>query len=144
MSLHIHRSALVMHSSSRMFELVNDVHEYPLFLPWCSRSSVIDQGAGYMVASLEVSKGAIRQSFATRNEFVGSEKIRMSLVDGPFSMLSGEWRFLPLDDNASKVELLLDFDIKKSFGKMAFAPIFNQAANSMVDAFCTRANKVYG
>jgi ribosome-associated toxin RatA of RatAB toxin-antitoxin module len=37
----------------------------------------------------------------------------------------------------------LDFELKQNIAKMAFGPIFNQAANSMVDAFCERANQVY-
>lgn len=143
MSLKIHRSALVLHSSKRMFELVNDVTAYPQFLPWCAGSHILDHGEGFMIARLDVSKGAVRQSFTTRNEYVSDGEISMSLVDGPFSRLSGRWNFKHLDDNASKVELFLEFDLKKSLSRVAFGPIFNQAANSMVDAFCERADVVY-
>ena len=143
MSLKIHRSALVLHSAECMFSLVNDVQRYPEFLPWCASSSILDQGGDFMVARLDVSKGAVRQSFTTRNEFIDQATISMSLVDGPFSRLSGQWRFLHLDKDASKVELHLEFDLKKSLSKVAFGPIFNQAANSMVDAFCGRADALF-
>jgi ribosome-associated toxin RatA of RatAB toxin-antitoxin module len=143
MSLSIHRSAWVMHSSDQMFSLVNDVTSYPIFLPWCARSRVLEDGNGLMVAQLEVSKGAVKQSFTTRNDYSDPSKIVMNLVDGPFSRLSGEWRFVSLDSEASKVELLLEFDLKKSLSRVAFGAIFNQAANSMVDAFCARAKVVY-
>ena len=144
MSLTIDRSALVWHSAERMRALVNDVGSYPLFLPWCANSEVIEQSDSHMVAKLFVSKGGVKQSFTTRNDISDPAKVIMSLVDGPFSHLSGEWRFSVLEDNASKVELCLNFNLQKSIAKMAFGPVFNQAANSMVDAFCKRANEVYG
>lgn len=144
MSLKIHRSALVMHSAQDMFALVNDVAAYPEFLPWCSGSTILEDSGQAMIAELVVSKGAVKQAFTTRNDYSQPSKIMMDLVDGPFSRLSGHWGFNALDEHASKVELHLEFDLKKSFSRMAFGPIFNQAANSMVDAFCARAKIIYG
>ena len=68
----------------------------------------------------------------------------MELVEGPFRYLSGVWQFKPLETTACKVMLKLDFDFDSQLAKMALASIFNQAANTMVDAFCKRANEVYG
>jgi ribosome-associated toxin RatA of RatAB toxin-antitoxin module len=143
MSLSINRSALVMHSADRMSALVNDVAAYPQFLPWCSSAEVIESETEYMLASIEVQKGAIKQSFTTRNDLTEDGKIIMNLVEGPFSYLKGAWDFIHLKEGACKVELTLDFEIKQSIAKMAFAKVFNQAANSMVDAFCERANQLY-
>lgn len=143
MSLNINRSALVLHSASRMSALVNDVVSYPQFLPWCSKALVLESTSDFMVASIEVKKGGIKQSFTTRNDFSDDGRIYMDLVDGPFNYLKGIWDFIHLKEDACKVVLTLDFELKQSITKMAFGPIFNQAANSMVDAFCERANQIY-
>ncbi|KZZ35193.1 MULTISPECIES: type II toxin-antitoxin system RatA family toxin [unclassified Oleiphilus] len=143
MSLSINRSALVMHSAERMSALVNDVAAYSQFLPWCSSSQVLESESEYMLASIEVQKGALKQSFTTRNDLSEDGRIIMSLVEGPFSYLKGAWEFIHLKEGACKVELTLDFEIKQNLAKMAFAKVFNQAANSMVDAFCERANQLY-
>ena len=126
-----------------MSELVNDVNAYPQFLPWCSKAQIIEQGPEFMVASIEVQKGAIKQSFTTRNDFSENGRISMDLVDGPFKYLKGIWDFIHLKEGACKVVLTLEFELKQNFAKMAFGPVFNQAANSMVDAFCERANQLY-
>ena len=68
----------------------------------------------------------------------------MELVDGPFRYLKGVWQFKPLETTACKVMLTLDFDFDSQLAKTALASICNQAANTMVDAFCKRANEVYG
>ncbi len=143
MSLSINRSALVLHSTERMSALVNDIMSYPQFLPWCSKANIIEQNSEFMIASIEVRKGGIRQSFTTRNDISSDGKILMDLVDGPFKYLKGVWDFIHLKEDACKVVLTLEFELKQNISKMAFGPIFNQAANSMVDAFCERANQVY-
>jgi len=144
MTLRINRSALVMHSSQEMYALVNDVPAYPVFLPWCSRAEVLESGSAHMLARVEVSKGGVRQAFTTRNDLSVADRIEMELVEGPFDFLRGVWEFRALREDACKVALTLDFELKKSITKVAFGPVFNQAANSMVDAFCSRAKQVYG
>ncbi|MDC1011579.1 ubiquinone-binding protein, partial [Methylophilaceae bacterium] len=34
----IKKQAIVFHSKERMFELVDQVEEYPTFLPWCGET----------------------------------------------------------------------------------------------------------
>ena len=132
-----------MHSSERMRALVNDVASYPEFLPWCSNAEVLERCNEFMLASIVVQKGGMRQSFTTKNDISVEGKILMNLVDGPFSSLNGVWDFIYLQENACKVELNLSFEIKRNIAKVAFSQVFNQAANSMVGAFCDRANEIY-
>lgn len=143
MSLSINRSALVLHSTERMSALVNDIASYPQFLPWCSKANIIEHSSDFMLASIEIQKGGVRQSFTTRNDLSNDGQILMDLVDGPFKYLKGVWDFIHLKEDACKVVLTLEFELKQNVAKLAFGPIFNQAANSMVDAFCERANQVY-
>ncbi len=139
----IDKTALVMHSAERMFHLVNDIARYPEFLPWCAGAEIHDRDEEQITASLEVAKGGIRHRLTTRNQLYHPETIEMSLVDGPFRDLTGRWHFRALDDNACKVILTLEFEFSGSLSRMTFGPVFSQAANTMVDAFCRRADMVY-
>jgi len=144
MSETIERSALVWHSAGRMFDLVNDIESYPVFLPWCSAAEVHEAGMDELLASLEVSKGGVRQRFTTRNRLYSPNTIEMELVEGPFNRLAGQWAFQPLNDEACKVILSLQFALNGRVARLAFGSAFSQAANTMVDAFCRRADAVYG
>lgn len=139
----IDKTALVMHSAERMFHLVNDIARYPEFLPWCAGAEIHDRDEEQITASLDVAKGGIRHRLTTRNQLSHPETIEMSLVDGPFRDLTGRWHFRALDDNACKVILTLEFEFSGSLSRMTFGPVFSQAANTMVDAFCRRADMVY-
>lgn len=140
----VDRSALVLHTAEQMFNLVNDVENYPQFLPWCSGSTVLESTDEVMQASLYVAKAGLKYSFTTRNALQRPERIHMELVEGPFSSLSGVWTFKPLSDEACKVSLSLQFDFSGKLASMAMSKVFNQMAATMVDAFVSRADQVYG
>ena len=138
------RSALMPYSAEQMFDIVNDVAAYPEFLPWCARSDVLSSSETEMEARLEVSRAGISQSFTTRNRLNRPETIDLALVEGPFSAFEGHWRFHQLGSDGCKVEMSLRFDFNQALLNLAFGKIFEQAADSLVDAFCERARKVFG
>ncbi|WP_038910357.1 type II toxin-antitoxin system RatA family toxin [Dickeya dadantii] len=139
----ISRSALVPFSAEQMYKLVNDVSSYPAFLPGCTGSRVLSSSGSEMTAAVDVSKAGISKTFTTRNTLIDNQCILMQLVDGPFRQLTGDWRFIPLSDDACKVELNLDFEFKNVLIEMAFGKIFKELANNMVQAFTLRAKEVY-
>jgi len=143
MAHQIDKTALVMHSAERMFHLVNDVARYPEFLPWCARTEIHDQSSERITASMDIAKGGIRHRLTTQNHLQSPEIIDMTLVDGPFRNLSGRWHFKPLDHGACKIILTLEFEFAGSLSRMTFGQVFSQAANTLVDAFCRRADELY-
>ena len=139
----INRSALVMFPADKMFELVNDIAAYPDYMDGCVGAEVLEQGEAYMVARLDLKKGAIAQSFTTRNNLIAPGSIGMKLESGPFKRLEGEWTFKPLADNACKVSLVLEFEGRGLATSIASSSLFSNVANNMVDAICRRAEKIY-
>lgn len=137
------RSALVSFSADQMYALVNDVARYPEFLPGCSGSRVLELSSTTMVASVDVAKAGISKTFTTSNQLTDGTSIMMELVDGPFRKLQGGWSFIPLDEQACKVELKLEFEFSSRMIEMAFGKIFNDLTSNMVSAFTQRAKQVY-
>lgn len=144
MTTHIQRSALLPYPAQALYDLVNDVASYPEFLPWCSSAEIIENTEELMRASLGVAKGGLSQHFVTRNTLVPGQSIEMNLEEGPFTKLHGLWVFKPLGDKACKISLDMTFDYAGAIVKATLGPLFNQAANTLVDAFCQRAKQLYG
>ncbi|MFZ2294574.1 MAG: type II toxin-antitoxin system RatA family toxin [Polaromonas sp.] len=143
----VHKSVLIWYSAAEMFALVTDVASYPQFLPWCDRASVEEEHALGMTAKVGISIAGLKQSFTTRNVHEKDQKVSLKLVDGPFSSLEGDWRFLPLGDGsqrACKIEFMLCYDFDNGALATLVGPIFDKIAGSMVDAFVKRASHVYG
>lgn len=96
--MEIKRSVLVPHTPQAMYQLVRDVATYPAFLSWCIGAEVLEQTFESQLARLDVSLGGVKQSFTTRNRLVPGELLTMSLTEGPFQRLSGEWHFEALGE----------------------------------------------
>jgi ribosome-associated toxin RatA of RatAB toxin-antitoxin module len=138
------RSALVNHSAQQMFALVSEVESYPRFLPWCDRAHVSERGPGRTVATLRINFRGLKEEFTTENRDQPNERIDMKLVSGPFRSLEGSWRFTPLSDKACKVELDLRYEIANTLLAKLVGAVFDEIANSLVDAFARRADQQFG
>ncbi|OGT38283.1 MAG: ubiquinone-binding protein [Gammaproteobacteria bacterium RIFCSPHIGHO2_12_FULL_38_14] len=138
------RSAIVSYSTRQMFELVNDIEEYPRFLPWCDKSEIIKKNNEEVVAALDINWKGIHKRFTTRNRLYPFERMEINLVNGPLQRMEGIWCFQSLNTNACKVLLDLEFEFAGSFIDRFFQPVFQHIANTLVDAFCKRAVELYG
>jgi ribosome-associated toxin RatA of RatAB toxin-antitoxin module len=144
MTTHIQRSALLPYPAQALYDLVNDVARYSEFLPWCSSAQVLEVSEHAMRASLAIAKGGLSQHFVTQNTLVPGQSIVMDLVEGPFNQLHGVWTFKALGEKACKISLDLSFDYAGPIIRATLGPLFNQAANTLVDAFCQRAKALHG
>jgi ribosome-associated toxin RatA of RatAB toxin-antitoxin module len=140
----VQRSAQVPYSATEMFQLVDAIEDYPKFLPWCKASSIISRTEDEVRATLILSGGGFQKSFSTCNRLQHDKMIEIKLLDGPFKHLEGYWRFQPTETTGCEISLDLEFEFSGKLLSLAFAPVFNQVANSLVDAFIKRAQVVYG
>jgi ribosome-associated toxin RatA of RatAB toxin-antitoxin module len=150
---HVRRSVLLWYSPREMYELVTAIEDYPDFLPWCSQAQVLEQHDDGMTARLTLSKGGLQHAFTTRNEHVDGARVRVALVDGPFSELEGHWQFLPVSrtpgvGDADAAACRIEFDLRYAFSNAALealvSPVFDRIANTLVDSFVQRAEQVHG
>ena len=139
----INKSALVPYTAQQMFELVDNINDYPKFLPWCGSASEIKREGNQVKASIAIDYHGFSKSFITLNELDEYSKIKMQLVEGPFSHLDGVWSFEQLDDNSSKVALNIKFEFASRITAFALSASFSKIAGSMVDAFVQQANSIY-
>jgi len=149
---HVKKSVLLWYSASEMQQLVAAVPDYPKFLPWCERAEVLEQHDDGATARLHLAYRGVRHAFTTRNRHEGESKLKVSLVDGPFSELEGVWQFTPVKSNDASGPAAsacrIDFDLRYAFSSRALelvvSPVFDRIADTMVDAFVERAEQVYG
>lgn len=147
---HVKKSVLLWYSPHEMYALVTAVADYPAFLPWCEKAQVVEQHPTGVTARLNLSYLGVRQAFTTRNEHVVDESVVLKLVDGPFSVLDGTWRFVPVPagEGAHAKACKIEFELRYSFANGALdvliSPVFDRIANTFVDSFVKRAEQVHG
>ncbi|MEC4719432.1 type II toxin-antitoxin system RatA family toxin [Noviherbaspirillum sp. CPCC 100848] len=140
----VHKSVLLGYSAEQMFALVDNIEEYPKFLPWCGGTEVRSREGNKVVASLRINYHGVKQSFSTENVNSPPTSIKMVLLEGPFKHLHGEWTFKPLRADACKIDFELHYEFSNRMLDGLIGPVFNMIANSFVDSFSKRAEVVYG
>ena len=139
----VKKSVLIEQSAQRMFRLVDNVEEYPQFLPWCGGSQLLYRDAHVTRATLQINYRGIRQTFSTENVKDEPRTMQIKLLSGPFKALDGEWRFTDLGDLGCKIDFRLHYEFSSRLLETVVGSVFNYIANTLVDAFVKRARQVY-
>jgi ribosome-associated toxin RatA of RatAB toxin-antitoxin module len=137
------KTVLIEYSAGQMYQLVDRVEEYPLFLPWCGGTELIHRDDARTVARLHISYHGIKADFSTENEKEPPHLMLIRLRHGPFEHLDGRWNFKPLGEAACKIEFHLRYEFSSRLLEKALGPVFHHIASTFVDSFVRRAGQVY-
>lgn len=140
----VNKSVLVPYSAEQMFALVERIDDYPQFLPWCAGAAIVEQRPEGPLVRLDINYHGVHAHFTTANQNRPPEQIVITLRDGPFRHLDGNWRFRALTPAACKVELELHYQFTTHVLERLIGPVFNHIANTFIDAFVRRAEAVHG
>ena len=139
---------IVSYTKDQMFDLVSNIDEYKVFLPWCNNSKIISRESfdkyEIVIADLEI--GYDQFVYTYRSEVRLSEDksyINVKNLDGPFNYLTNEWKFADIDENNSEIEFMIDFELNLSLLDILMKKFFNLAFQRMVSAFIDRAKEIY-
>lgn len=138
----MHRSALVPYSTEQMFDLIEQVERYPEFLPWCTRTELVERTDATVAATVEVGFRDLHVRVTTRNEKRRPDWMAIHMQDGSFRQFFGEWTLRPLGTLGCRIDFSLRYELALHTEKLA-GPLIDRAANQMVDAFVRRAETVY-
>ena len=136
----------VPHVPDRMFDLVNDLEDYPRFLPNVADMEVKrDSGAKGDVryARMTLAFGPITQGYTSR-VVLDAEALTIDAkaTDGPFQHLVSQWRFEP-EASGTRVHFEIDFKISNPLIAAVAEPAFAAKQREIMDAFVAEADRRY-
>ena len=140
--MEIRQSVLLPYSAHDMFDLIETAENYPQFLPWCTKATLLERSDDWVAARLEFSYLKVRFGFQTRNPKRRPEWLQVRLVEGPFRHFEGDWRLTPLGDIGCKVEFDLSYEIAAGLLDQVALPAVEFVSRSMIDAFVRRAERI--
>jgi ribosome-associated toxin RatA of RatAB toxin-antitoxin module len=132
-----------------MLNLVNDIAAYPDFLHWCHAARVESSAGAAVDAALEIGVSGIHKTMRTRNTTdPGSPEkpasIGIEMLEGPLKKLHGAWTFREFGSSGCDIELRLEYETHRTPFGLLLRTLFDEIANSQLNAFIRRADVVYG
>ncbi|MFZ4762346.1 MAG: type II toxin-antitoxin system RatA family toxin [Alphaproteobacteria bacterium] len=135
---------VVPYTPQQMFDLVADVERYPEFLPWCQATRIREKLDNGFTADLVIGWKMLRERYTSRVTLLSQQHIKVEYMEGPLSRLNNEWGFYHHGQDECLIDFYLNFEFRSKTLQSMMELVFNEAVRHMVQAFETRARKMYG
>ena len=131
------------YTPAQLFDLVADVERYPEFLPWCIAARVRSREGNVLVADLVIGFKMIREKFTSRVTLSPPTRVDVAYTHGPLRYLNNHWIF-EAAPGGCVIDFYVDFEFRSVVLQKIIGALFGEAVKRMVNAFETRASKLYG
>lgn len=140
--MQVQRSLLMPYPAESIFDLIEQAEHYPQFIPWCTDALVLERSEEHVAARISMKVAGIMLTLETRNPKRRPQWLRLQMVRGPLRRFDGEWRLTPLNATACRVEFTLRYEFGDAIIERVAGPVFARMADTMVDAYVRRAERV--
>ncbi len=100
------KNKILNHSAKEMFDLVMDIEKYPLFLPWCKETKIINTiNEQHLQALMIVNFKGISQKYISdvKSNYSNIDgfdhfTIDVNAIEGPFKKLNNHWKIKDINN----------------------------------------------
>lgn len=131
-----------------MFFVVSDVRHYKQFLPFCTKSVILNRKPTQIIANLEIGFPPIVENYTSTVTIEKPSLVQAVCTDGRlFNYLETTWRFNPgLHSNPKSciVDFYIRFEFKSALYSNLASIFFDRLVLQMENAFIEEASRRYG
>ena len=137
------------YSPEQLYALVSDIEKYPDFLPWCVGARIRERRPTEVIADLVIGFKMIRERFTSRVTLTPpaenvTPRIEVAYIDGPMRHMSNKWVFNAQPGGGTLIDFHVEFEFRSKILETLIGALFHEAVKRMVNAFETRASRLYG
>ena len=138
---------LIKCKKEHLIDLVLDIEQYPLFVPFCLDSKVYERNEKgdllSIIADLTIGKGPFKDTYKSDVKFnIKENSIYVTNLDGPLKHLENNWHFKE-ENSFTEVSFDVDFELKNDFLNIIMTKSFQFGLDKIADAFQKRAEELF-
>ncbi|PCJ29345.1 MAG: ubiquinone-binding protein [Rickettsiales bacterium] len=135
---------LVPYKADLIHEIIMGIEQYPEFLPWCDKASILERHDEFITAELGVNFKGFSEGYVSE---VRSSKtddgyvVSVRAISGIFKHLENKWSIKNVN-NGSEVSFSIDFEFKSKILDGVMGMIFSLAIEKIIVSFESRAEEL--
>ena len=137
----IKRSFKIQDAHHSIYSIVADIEQYPIFLPWCESSEIIQSHEDIVVAKLCLNIFGFRTSITTENQMQKSENIKMTLKSGPFRKFNASWFFEPQSVSTTQVTYVMNYQLINPIVERIIEKDIDSFVDQLMEFFARKYNQ---
>ncbi len=136
---------LLPFSAQHIYDIVLDIEKYPEFLPWCTRSEIVERfpGDNKLYASVSAGYTLYSETYLSKVTFEENKRIDAHYIEGPFKNLNTIWQFKD-HKKGCELDFFVAFEFNKGILNTVAQHMIDQVTEKMVEAFVMRAQHLSG
>jgi ribosome-associated toxin RatA of RatAB toxin-antitoxin module len=123
----IKRSFKIQDAHHSIYNIVADIEQYPILLPWCESAEIIQSHGDTVIAKLCLNIFGFRTSITTENQMQKPGNIKMTLKSGPFRKFNASWFFESKSASTTQVTYVMNYQL--------INPIVERIIEKNIDSF---------
>lgn len=130
------------YAAEDMFDLIEQAEHYPQFIPWCTGAEILERTDELVAARLSMRVAGLTLTLQTRNPKRRPVWLALKMERGPLRRFEGEWRLTPLNASGCRIEFTLAYEFADAVIERVAGPAFARMADTMVEAYVRRAERI--
>ena len=136
MTIHVIKEHTVSYPIKQVFELVADVTQYEEFIPWCSKSVVLEKKEDHAFeADLTVGFGPFEETYRSQVACTPYREIYVRCHEKPLKHLETRWQFEEVSPTQTKVTFEINFSLRSRLFQTMIKAAFQQSMDQVLQAF---------
>ena len=134
-------------SKHQLIDLVLDINNYILFLPWCKKSTIVNtketSKKKIIIADLEIGYKLITDTYRSKVIFDKKKsEIKVTPLSGPIKKLFNIWKFKTLSNKSCEIDFLIEIELSNILLNKLFESFFEIGFEKIFKSFEDRAKKI--
>lgn len=131
-----------------MYTVVADIKHYKQFLPFCTRSTILDSSENIVHANLEIGFPPVVENYTSKVTLIKPKMVKAQCNDGRlFNYLETTWKFasgLKSNPKSCIIDFYVKFEFKSLIHSHLATMFFERVVKQMEFAFVDEARRRYG
>ena len=136
-------TAIFDFNPQQVFDVVADIERYPEFLPGWRSAKLLDRENNTLVVEQELGFPLLNWRFESRATLEPPYQICIESSKGPFPDLEIRWGFTPVENDQTKVSLMIRSNSPPGPQHRFLHGMLSSASHSLLDYFRDRVSQVY-